>query len=247
MHQLVVDDVIPHKVGRLHQPPVERDRAAGRARTPARALVADGDVADFDAGFGREFPGAGGQLDARPAGDLRLERRTQIAVEPRHAEHVGAQADHRPPALRRHADRLRLAPPEHGCAGCPHLGGARPGLVPRPGALQPGAVLLDEPPRLALRAVPRNGGHGDAVAPQREPVMAGARAADKPDLGLRRPGRGLKICRRFRHDCGRTQTFPRKKTSRQFSATAGLGRKLASSAPMAFSARREGAIPLPGL
>ncbi len=38
---LVLDDVVEHRLGREQQPPVERHRAARRARRPARALAAD--------------------------------------------------------------------------------------------------------------------------------------------------------------------------------------------------------------
>ena len=47
--ELVHDDVVEHVERREHEAPVERERAARRARAPARALVADLDARRLDA------------------------------------------------------------------------------------------------------------------------------------------------------------------------------------------------------
>src|SRR6266516_4730047 len=46
MHQLVKNDVIAHKVRRLDQAPVQRNRPFHRTRSPARSLIAHRDAAD---------------------------------------------------------------------------------------------------------------------------------------------------------------------------------------------------------
>src|SRR5581483_7507142 len=49
MAHLVDDDVVEHLEGREHEPPVEREVARGRARPPARPLVANVDAVHLDA------------------------------------------------------------------------------------------------------------------------------------------------------------------------------------------------------
>src|SRR5438105_7936007 len=49
MHQFVQQDVIRNVTRHLHEPPVQGDDAARRARAPSRSLIANADTRDFQA------------------------------------------------------------------------------------------------------------------------------------------------------------------------------------------------------
>ena len=62
VHQLVKDHVVADAGGHLHQPPVQRDHAARRARAPAGSLIPHG-----NAGHGRGRPASRAPGSARAA------------------------------------------------------------------------------------------------------------------------------------------------------------------------------------
>src|ERR1700751_1386837 len=67
--ELVHDHVVEHLDGRQHEPPVEGERAPGRAGAPERALTADPDALEADAELLGLLLGDG--RDELPGGDAR--------------------------------------------------------------------------------------------------------------------------------------------------------------------------------
>ena len=90
---LVLDDVVEHRRGREQQPPVERHRAGGRARRPARALRRGSSGPCRRAGAGGRRVELGGDHLARLAAVPALERGRRVAAPGRAARRrAGARA-----------------------------------------------------------------------------------------------------------------------------------------------------------
>ena len=154
VHQLVHEDVLAHERRRLHQPPVERDRAAARARPPPRLLVAHADPGDGDAVALRPAPAT------RRAGRGGARRRSQRSTSGRRSSPgIGA-----PTVAARSARRRVGLVDGQTRRGSPSTSTASPArqrdraTSARPDALlarDPRRLRLDERARLALAAPPR--------------------------------------------------------------------------------------------
>ena len=80
VHELVVDDVIGHRLRHLHQPPVQRDHVLRGAGAPARPLIAHGHIRDANAGFARKRAATFGQFIGGQSAKLRFNRLPHIGV-----------------------------------------------------------------------------------------------------------------------------------------------------------------------
>ena len=87
MHQLVQNHIIAHEGGCLEKAPVQRNRAAPRARTPARTLVAHGHTPHRQLVERGQFEHARWQSPRGQPPELSFDRRTQIAVGMGHAQY----------------------------------------------------------------------------------------------------------------------------------------------------------------
>ena len=75
VHQLVDQHVVADRLRHLHQPPVQADVTAARARSPAPALIADADARDGQAVLRRQAP-AGARGSSRFARSRRARSST---------------------------------------------------------------------------------------------------------------------------------------------------------------------------
>ena len=92
MSEFVQDDVIANRSRGLHQAPVQRNRAAPRARPPARALIAHHDLSDFALMRRRQFKHARRQFAFRQPPKMPFHRRPQVFGLAAHTDALIAQA-----------------------------------------------------------------------------------------------------------------------------------------------------------
>src|SRR5213593_3160816 len=93
MHQFVEADVVPNEWWRLNEPPVQRNRAATRARAPTRSLVAHRDATHRRLVGGRVFQNPPRQLLRRQSPQMPLDGGTQIGGRIGHFDNFAAKSN----------------------------------------------------------------------------------------------------------------------------------------------------------
>ncbi len=181
VHQFMQDDVIAHEGWSLEQTPIQRNRAARRARSPSRFLISDGNPRNGQLMLAGKFQRARGQFCLRQRPHVLFNCRTQIAGRIQCPAGFGTKLN---PFAVAGGYRHKLAVEQDFRANRPF-----PGL---PGARGKNIQLTLQPGDLPLRKLP---GFGDgtaarhcharrAIGPQPQNISPGATVVDDGQRNL---------------------------------------------------------------